>query len=142
MNQLTIKLYDDGASNGAVRAPASYDAQYWNGSAWVDVLNQVHAQVMTSQVHVVFTRQPNYYVGVTELEAWYPAPAPNTYYHVVNQNSGKLLAVQNVSTASSAQFQQFNDTGTPDHNWQLINIGSGYFHSEVAKSLLYLTLTF
>jgi hypothetical protein len=31
--------------------------------------------------------------------------------------SGKVLAVHNASTADSANVEQYQDTGTPDHNW-------------------------
>jgi hypothetical protein len=39
---------------------------------------------------------------------------------VENKNSGKILAVHNASTADSANVEQFQDNGTPDHNWRLL----------------------
>jgi len=50
------------------------------------------------------------------------------WYHIVNQNSNKLLAVQNASTAAGASLQQFSDNGTADHNWLLSPVGDGSFH--------------
>lgn len=81
VDELTIYTYDDG---GSVRAPVSYDVQYWTGDNWVDATSQAKSpatpigngpntvtfdQVMTRKVRVVFTRQSGAYVGVTELEA-------------------------------------------------------------------------
>ncbi|MFE4603001.1 RICIN domain-containing protein, partial [Kitasatospora indigofera] len=37
-----------------------------------------------------------------------------------NQNSGKVLGVDLMSTADSAQVVQFADNGTADHLWQLV----------------------
>jgi GH43 family beta-xylosidase len=50
------------------------------------------------------------------------------WYHIVNQNSGKLIGVQNASGAPGANLVQWNDNGTPDHNWELVPLGNGYYH--------------
>ena len=45
---------------------------------------------------------------------------PTRYYRIVNQNSGKLLSVSNMSLADGALITQWNDNGTADHNWKLV----------------------
>jgi hypothetical protein len=84
VNEVKIYVYDDGQN---VRAPQSFDVQYLSGTTWTSVPGQVKAPaapaanapneatfptVTTSQIRVVFTPQPGKYVGVTELESWYP----------------------------------------------------------------------
>jgi hypothetical protein len=44
---------------------------------------------------------------------------------VQNLNSGKVLGVDGMSTADSAQVVQFADTGTVDHLWCLMDNGNG-----------------
>ena len=53
--------------------------------------------------------------------------APNTgaWMRIRNSNSGKVLGVANMSTADSANVVQFDDNGTADHLWQLIDNGDG-----------------
>jgi Ricin-type beta-trefoil lectin domain-like/Trypsin len=46
-------------------------------------------------------------------------PRKAVVYKIVNSNSGKVLAVENASRADGAQIQQFADTGTPDHLWEV-----------------------
>ncbi|BDI28974.1 hypothetical protein CCAX7_10250 [Capsulimonas corticalis] len=53
--------------------------------------------------------------------------SPLNYYKLFNQNSGKVLAVVNASTANGANAQQYTDNGTPDHNWKFVYAGYGYF---------------
>lgn len=50
----------------------------------------------------------------------------NGWFKIVNQNSGLLLAVNLASKANSAAVQQYHDTGTPDHLWQLAGDGGGW----------------
>ncbi|WP_197289719.1 beta-L-arabinofuranosidase domain-containing protein [Saccharothrix sp. NRRL B-16348] len=45
-------------------------------------------------------------------------------YRLVNASSGLVLGVQDMSTADGASALQWNDTGTPDHNWALVVDGS------------------
>jgi beta-L-arabinofuranosidase (glycosyl hydrolase family 127)/glycosyl hydrolase family 127 (putative beta-L-arabinofuranosidase)/ricin-type beta-trefoil lectin protein len=54
---------------------------------------------------------------------WQP-PAPAV--RIQNQNSGKVLGVDQMSTANSARVVQFGDTGTADHLWQVIDNGDGW----------------
>ncbi|MCE7000656.1 glycoside hydrolase family 127 protein [Saccharothrix sp. S26] len=45
-------------------------------------------------------------------------------YRLVNAASGLVLGVQDMSTADGGQAVQWNDTGTADHNWELLVDGS------------------
>lgn len=84
LDEVRIYTYDDTANGGDVKAPAAYTVQYWTGSAWADVPGQIQGPsvpagddlnrvtfpaITTSQIRVVFTRQPGYAVGASELEA-------------------------------------------------------------------------
>jgi hypothetical protein len=55
---------------------------------------------------------------------WVPEPP---YRRILNKHSGKVLAVDGMSTANSARVVQFDNTGTGDHAWQLIDKGDGWF---------------
>ena len=74
--------YDDG---GGVRPAASYQLQYWTGTAWADVPNQTRTPgtpvgnglnritfptLTTTRVRLLFTNPAGAFVGVTELQAW------------------------------------------------------------------------
>jgi hypothetical protein len=54
---------------------------------------------------------------------WADAGVP---YRIQNQNSGKVLGVDQMSTANSARVVQFADTGTADHLWQVVDNGDGW----------------
>ncbi|HEY3818483.1 MAG TPA: discoidin domain-containing protein [Polyangiaceae bacterium] len=84
MNEVKIYTYDDGQN---IRVPQSYDVQYLSGTTWTSVPGQAKVPtapvpnapneatfpaVNTSQFRVVFTPQAGKFVGVTELESWYP----------------------------------------------------------------------
>jgi hypothetical protein len=134
-SDVRLTFYDDG---GGVRLPSSYDLQYWTGSTWVTVPGQTRSPaaparngltritfpaLTTSKLRVV---APNAGGGtgwgLSEFEVW-AAPV----FQIVNVNSGKLLAVQNASTADSANVQQYNDNGSTDHLWQLVDAGGGWY---------------
>jgi hypothetical protein len=81
MDEVRFYSYCDG---GGIQDPASYQVQYWTGSAWADVSGQqrtpavpacndlnrvVFPAITTSQVRLVLTNPPGHYAGVTELEA-------------------------------------------------------------------------
>jgi hypothetical protein len=53
--------------------------------------------------------------------------APNTgaWMRIRNANSGRVLGVAGMSTADSADVVQYDDNGTADHLWQLIDNGDG-----------------
>jgi ricin-type beta-trefoil lectin protein len=53
------------------------------------------------------------------------APAP--FRRIRNKNSGKVMGVDLMSTANSAHVVQFDDNGTADHLWQLVDNGDGWF---------------
>ncbi|MGW2821946.1 beta-L-arabinofuranosidase domain-containing protein [Streptomyces sp. NPDC001443] len=54
---------------------------------------------------------------------WVPEPS---YRRILNKHSGKVLGVDGMSTANSARVVQFDDNGTGDHAWQLIDKGEGW----------------
>lgn len=56
-------------------------------------------------------------------------------YRIQNQNSGKLLGVDQMSTANSARVVQFADNGTADHLWRLLDAGSGWVKIQNVNSL-------
>ncbi|MFD7919284.1 beta-L-arabinofuranosidase domain-containing protein [Streptomyces sp. NPDC059740] len=48
------------------------------------------------------------------------------WFRLRNRNSGKVLGVDQMSTANSARVVQYEDNGTDDHLWQLVDDGSGW----------------
>lgn len=54
-----------------------------------------------------------------------PAAASVTWSRIQNKNSGKLLAVSNMSLADSAEVTQYEDNGTADHLWTVVDNGDG-----------------
>lgn len=129
INEVKIYTYDDGAT---IRVPASYNVQYLKDGAWVSVPGQVKSPatpiadnanevtfptITTSQFRVVFTPQAGKFVGLTELESWYPeTPAAK----IINKNSGMVLGIHGMSTSAGAQALQWDDTGTADHLWRIV----------------------
>ncbi|MFJ9624372.1 RICIN domain-containing protein [Streptomyces sp. NPDC101181] len=64
----------------------------------------------------------------------FPVVAPDAepwradrWYRIANRHSGKVLAVDGMSTANSAHVVQFGDTGTADHLWRLVANGDGWY---------------
>ncbi|MCS0606307.1 glycoside hydrolase family 127 protein [Streptomyces sp. LP11] len=65
----------------------------------------------------------------------FPTASPNgrpwqqaaAYRLIRNKNSGKVLGVDGMSTANSAQVVQYDDNGTADHLWQLVDNGDGWY---------------
>ncbi|MFC1430272.1 RICIN domain-containing protein [Streptacidiphilus sp. N1-3] len=55
---------------------------------------------------------------------WTPG---NGYVRIRNQNSGKLIGVDVMSTANSARVVQYDDNGTADHLWQFVDSGGGRY---------------
>ncbi|MFQ3561262.1 glycoside hydrolase family 127 protein [Streptomyces gramineus] len=49
------------------------------------------------------------------------------YRRLRNKNSGKVMGVDLMSTANSAHVVQYDDNGTADHLWQLIDNGDGWY---------------
>ncbi|MDT5041237.1 MAG: hypothetical protein QOE51_2222 [Actinoplanes sp.] len=54
---------------------------------------------------------------------WLP---PGAAFRIQNQNSGKVLGVDQMSMNNSARVVQFGDNGTADHLWQIVDNGDGY----------------
>ena len=150
VNEVNVDFYSDSATNGSIRAPASYDVQYWNGSAWVDVPNQIHVpaqpvandqnivtfnQVDTSQLRVVMTNQSGYYVGVTELESWYPQTfSSNASFTLTNQNSGQKLDINSASTSNGGLAIQATASGSTSQQWAILDAGGGYYKIQNVNS--------
>ena len=135
LSEVRITFYDDG---GGVRTPGSYELQYWNGTDWATIPNQVRQDpapvanaanritfppLATSQIRVL---APNggggTGWGASELQAF-----SRPIFQILNVNSGLLLGVQGASLAADATAQQFPDTGSNDHLWELVDAGGGYF---------------
>ncbi|HEY5583325.1 MAG TPA: glycoside hydrolase family 16 protein, partial [Ruminiclostridium sp.] len=101
-----LNIYDDG---GGVKTPASYNMQYWNGTSWIDLSNQVKSpfapqgnvtntvtftQVSTTKVRVVLIHQSLSSSGLTEFEVFgtrigapIPTPKPGLENYPVWQTS-------------------------------------------------------
>jgi len=54
---------------------------------------------------------------------WRPESA---YRRIRNKHSGKVLAVDGMSTQNSAHVVQFDNSGTGDHAWQVLDQGGGW----------------
>jgi hypothetical protein len=54
-----------------------------------------------------------------------PAASTTAWRRIRNQHSGKLLAVSNMSLADTSDVTQWEDNGTPDHLWAVIDNGDG-----------------
>src|SRR5262249_953301 len=82
VGRIDLHVYDDG---GGVQAPAAYNVQFWDGSAWRDARDQkkdpatpaggtvntvTFRQVSTHKVRVVFTHRGKARSGLSEIEIW------------------------------------------------------------------------
>jgi hypothetical protein len=135
VDDVRLYFYDDG---GGVRVPASYDLQYYTGTEWRTVPGQnrnpaapaangltriTFPAVAATRLRVVApNRGGGVGWGLSEFQVW-----SRPTFKIFNRHSGKLLAVNNASTANSAPVQQYGDTGTLDHRWELVDNGDGYF---------------
>ena len=54
-----------------------------------------------------------------------PAASATVWRRIQNQRSGKLLAVSNMSLADTAEVTQWQDNGTADHLWSVVDNGDG-----------------
>jgi hypothetical protein len=141
-------FYDDG---GGVRIPSSYDLQYWTGSSWITVPNQQRGAVATksnaetkitfppvttSQLRVV-APNPGFGTGwgLSEFEVWTPA-----IFQLRNENSGKLMGVDHMSTVNSANIQQYEDNGSRDHLWRFVAGPGGWWKIKNLNSGLLLAV--
>lgn len=135
VQEVRATFYDDG---GGVRTPSNYDLQYWNGSAWASIPNQTRAfaapvgnamnritftPITTSQIRIVANNAGGGTGwGLGEFQA-----LGKPVFKIVNVNSNKLLAVSGASFLDGAQVQQYRDSGTSDHLWEMADAGGGYF---------------
>ena len=55
------------------------------------------------------------------------------YFKLRNGNSGKVLGVENASTAAGARVMQWDDNGTADHRWRLRYGSDGCFRIQCAN---------
>ncbi|KAI9897388.1 hypothetical protein N3K66_007244 [Trichothecium roseum] len=129
-----LYFYDDG---GGVRIPETYDLQYWTGSEWATVEDQSRSDpspgsnaetiitfpaISTSQLRVVASNPGNGNGwGLSEFEVW-TAPI----FKIHNENSGKIMAVEDVSTSAEARVQQYEDNGSKDQFWRLVSAPGGW----------------
>ncbi len=63
-----------------------------------------------------------------------PWQTPGAAFRIQNQNSGKVLGVDSMSTENSARVVQFSDTGTADHLWRFLDNGDGWVKIQNANS--------
>ncbi|ADJ45365.1 hypothetical protein AMES_3540 [Amycolatopsis mediterranei S699] len=59
-------------------------------------------------------------------QPWQPGGG-GASFRIKNRNSGKVLGVDQMSTADSAQVVQYADNGTDDHLWHLVANGDGWY---------------
>jgi beta-xylosidase len=52
---------------------------------------------------------------------------PNTWYVLVNRNSGKALDVYNFATGNGARITQWTRTNANNQQWQFVSSGGGYY---------------
>ncbi|RFU83443.1 hypothetical protein DY218_27755 [Streptomyces triticagri] len=55
---------------------------------------------------------------------WTPEPP---YHRIFNRHSDKVLAVDGMSLDDGGRVVQFDDSGTSDHAWQLVDQGDGWY---------------
>lgn len=82
VGRVELHIYDD---RGGVQAPAGYIVQFWDGTAWLDALNQkknptepaggivntvTFTPVGTNKLRVVCTHQGKSRSGLSEIEVW------------------------------------------------------------------------
>ncbi len=150
VDEVKLYTYDDGDT---VRVPRSMEVQYLDGSTWREVpsatevpatpvandANEVSFHtITTSQLRVVFTPQPQKFVGVTELESWWPqGPA----VRIINKNSGLELGVAGAGTAAGAAVQQQPADASANHRWALVPAENGYYKIVNENSGLTLGIT-
>ncbi|MYS18444.1 RICIN domain-containing protein, partial [Streptomyces sp. SID4982] len=55
----------------------------------------------------------------TDDHLWRRLDSGDGWFRLQNKHSGKVLGVDRMSTANSAQVVQFADNGTDDHLWRI-----------------------
>jgi hypothetical protein len=117
-----VKLYvlDDGEGK-PVRAPASIDLEFWDGSAWKAVPGQKRTPekpaghrpniiefpvLNTLRIRAVFTPQPHSAVGLTEFETWGHADLPLKEGSV---SDGDLALGAKASASFTSRFDRIEE---------------------------------
>jgi hypothetical protein len=109
VNEVRLYFKDSRPASGTYRAPSSYQIQYYNGSAWVNVDAQVKTPatpqgnynnvrftaVDTQRIRVLMTHAGGSKAGLTEMQVYNrggttPPPTPSTSYEA--EASGNTLA--------------------------------------------------
>jgi hypothetical protein len=141
INTGAVSLYwfdDTGA--GQCRVPQSWQLQYLNAagqwtavsgaSAYGTALNTFNRvtfnSVTTGALRVLVQLKAGFSGGVLEWKVE-GTTAPISWRRIQNKNSLKVLGVSGMSTANSANVVQYDDNGTADHNWRLVDAGSGWY---------------
>lgn len=142
IQEVRITFYDDG---GGTRVPYAFILQYMNASGvWTDLgavqstpapntlTSFKFSPITTTQIRVgAVNISPTLGWGISELQAMSTSPGVTTVsagvYQIINVNSNKMMGVHNEYPFDSAQIQQYQDDGTPDHFWILEDAGGGYF---------------
>jgi len=121
----SVKLYilDDGEGK-AVRAPASFALEFWDGSAWKTVPEQkrtpeqpaghrsniVEFPIMSvARIRAVFTPQRGSFVGLTEIEAWGHAELPLAQWKMPSDDLALGAKASASYTSSFDRIEQIND---------------------------------
>lgn len=136
---VSVYWFDD-TGTGQCRTPQSWQVQYRNAAgAWVPVsgasahgtaantFNRVtFTAVSTTALRLAVQLKAGVSAGILEwrVEA---TTTPVAWRRIQNQHSLKVLGVDGMSTANSANVVQFDDNGTADHNWRLVDAGGGWF---------------
>ncbi|WP_236062342.1 RICIN domain-containing protein [Actinacidiphila acididurans] len=141
VSSASVYWYDD-TGHGQCRVPASWHVEYLSGGTWTPVggaggygtatdrFNTVSfTPVTTTALRVVVQLKSGYSGGILQWTnaAGQAIAQPGTWYRIQNKNSGKVLGVDRMSTADSANVVQFTDNGTADHLWQLTDLGNNRF---------------
>ncbi|MEU7875050.1 RICIN domain-containing protein [Dactylosporangium sp. NPDC049140] len=136
---VSVYWFDDTGA-GQCRVPQSWQVQYLNASGqWTAVsgasaygtalntFNRVTFNaVTTSALRVAVQLRSGFSGGMLEMRVE-GTTAPISWKRIQNKNSLKVLGVAGMSTANSANVVQYDDNGTADHNWRLIDAGGGWY---------------
>lgn len=135
--RVVMRAANDNANVAAITyGPVVLSGNY--GSTSLSSLPALNASSITrtSSNSLAFTATAN--GGTVNLGPFYDAHGHNyTVYwntsgqsggtvRLVNVGSGLVLGVQNMSTADGGRALQWYDSGTADHNWEMVPDGSGF----------------
>ncbi|MEY9996522.1 hypothetical protein ABIE67_008554 [Streptomyces sp. V4I8] len=131
--RIVMRAANDNANVAAITyGPVVLSGNYGNSSLSSLPSLNTSSITRTSSSSLAFTATAN---GATvNLGPFHDAHGHNyTVYwntsgsvRLVNVGSGLVLGIQDMSTADGGRALQWNDSGTADHNWQMIPDGSGF----------------